>query len=501
MGLQEEFFDILTGYGKGKVESRYEGGDRTSPEMYGDSSINESADSATEFDLESIRASSQNLYDNEGIAKAAVNRQHLNVIGTGMVPQSRVDHKGLGMKKEEASELENHVEREFGHFIYGIDYFRRFPFPILMGLLFKSALVRGDCFTSTPYRKDPDCVYGTKIQLIEADRVCNPNQAPDTKTMVKGVEKDQYGVPRSIHVLNAFPGEEWKESDGPKWMKLELFSVSGVQRVMQLIDPTRVDETRGVPIYTGIMPNIKQHKDLKRNELLASVINSLFVAFVKSEARMKLDRAVPSSKDQPQIGNQNNKNKQIAMGRGLIHYLTGGEEVQFADTKRPNRNYEAFVSAILREIAAGLDMPIEELQLYYQSSYSAARASILQAWKLYEFRRMWIGEMVLTPLWRIFWDEAVALGRIPVKNYADPARRLMYQGLVWNGPARGAINELDAINSSVVAIDNLLSTREREAQRLFGSDIGQVFNRLSYEKTEIQNHGLEAKDNEKPADK
>lgn len=100
-----------------------------------------------------------------------------------------------------------------------------------------------------------------------------------------------------------------------------------------------------------------------------------------------------------------------------------------------------------------------------------------------------------------FWDEAVALGRIPVKNYADPARRLMYQGLVWNGPARGAINELDAINSSVVAIDNLLSTREREAQRLFGSDIGQVFNRLSYEKTEIQNHGLEAKDNEKPADK
>ena len=496
--LQKQFASILGG----TVESRYDYADRTQPETYSDNSIIESADEAVSGDLENMRATSQSLYDNDPVARSGVNRQHLNAVGTGIDPQSRIDHKGLKISREEAGELESDVEREWGLFCHQIDYHNRLPWPMMLGQLFKSALVRGDAFANTPYKKTPSRVYGTTVQLFEADRVCNEDYGEDTARLCRGIFKDENGTPVAVQVLNHFPYEEYSlKSKASKWETLPIFSNRGVRRVMQLYDPTRIDETRGIPVLSPVVVPLSQHKNFKRNELLAGVINSMFVGFVRSDHPVEVDRAIPRSKGQPKaIGVGNSKTKQIAMNRGLLHYINSRENIDFADTKRPNNNADKFVHIIMRHIAAGLDMPLEELELYYQSSYSAARASILQAWKLYEYRRQWLGSMVLTPLWRIFWDEAVALGRISVRGYADPARRLMYQGVEWNGPARGAIKEIEAVKSSVFAIDNLLSTREREARRLYGNDSESVFNRLKYEQDVIDKHELRREDDERSSE-
>ena len=78
------------------------------------------------------------------------------------------------------------------------------------------------------------------------------------------------------------------------------------------------------------------------------------------------------------------------MGNGSIVALDEGEEVQIADPSRPNPNFDPFVIAICRQIGAALEIPYELLVKNFTASYSASRASLLEAWKMFRMRREWL---------------------------------------------------------------------------------------------------------------
>ena len=91
-------------------------------------------------------------------------------------------------------------------------------------------------------------------------------------------------------------------------------------------------------------------------------------------------------------------------------------------------------------MAAALELPIDELLLRYNASYSAARAAMLQAWRFFMMRRWQLVQQLCTPIYRLWFDEAVARGRIPAVDYADPIRRAAYTNALWVGPARGSMD-------------------------------------------------------------
>ncbi|MED1791037.1 phage portal protein, partial [Brevibacillus laterosporus] len=179
------------------------------------------------------------------------------------------------------------------------------------------------------------------------------------------------------------------------------------------------------------------------------------------------------------------------MGRGAIVYLDPGEEVQFANPTRPNPDYVGFVNALLRQIAAALELPFEILTKQFTSSYSASRGALLEAWKMYKMRRSWLAKSFCQPIYEEWFVEAVTKGRIDAPGiFDDPAIFHAYTRAEWHGPSQGLLDPTKEVDAAVTRIENNFSTAERETAELTGGSWEQNIEQRAYEKTRLADLGL-----------
>ncbi|HCF6085923.1 TPA: phage portal protein, partial [Pseudomonas aeruginosa] len=147
---------------------------------------------------------------------------------------------------------------------------------------------------------------------------------------------------------------------------------------------------------------------------------------------------------------------------GAVVDLGEGEEPVVANPARPNAQFDPFFMAVVKEIGAALEIPADEVLLHYSTSYSAARAAMLQAWRFYSLRRWWLTCDFCQPSRELVIDEAVARGLIDLPGYHDPIKRRAYCQALWIGPARGAIDELKEANAAGKRIEYGLSNETLE---------------------------------------
>jgi lambda family phage portal protein len=171
------------------------------------------------------------------------------------------------------------------------------------------------------------------------------------------------------------------------------------------------------------------------------------------------------------------------MGNGAINILQPGESIETANPSRPNANFDGFVNAMCRYIGAALEVPQELLQKSFQSSYSASRAALLEAWKMFKMRRAWTTQDFCQPIYEEWLAEAVARGRIKAPGFFnDPIKRKAWCGAEWNGPSPGQLDPVKEVTAATMRINNGLSTREKETQELTGGDFDRNIEQLAREK-------------------
>ncbi|HHT04575.1 MAG TPA: phage portal protein, partial [Bacteroidales bacterium] len=146
-----------------------------------------------------------------------------------------------------------------------------------------------------------------------------------------------------------------------------------------------------------------------------------------------------------------------------------------ANPARANSQFDPYFTAFVTQIGAALEIPKEELMLHYDSSYSAARAAMLQAWRFYSQRRWWLVSDFCQPTRALVIDEAVARGMISLPGYNDPAKRRAYLNALWIGPARGAIDELKEANAAGKRIDIGVSNESMEAAAMSGEPWSDIY--------------------------
>lgn len=122
-----------------------------------------------------LRSRSRDLARNAPIATGAINTTVANVIGEGLRLQSAIDYETLGLTEDQADAWERAAEREWRLWCKRADFSGVQSFGELQALAFRSMLESGDCFAVRRYRQDAGGTYGTKVQLLEADRISNPN--------------------------------------------------------------------------------------------------------------------------------------------------------------------------------------------------------------------------------------------------------------------------------------------------------------------------------------
>lgn len=429
------------------------------------------ADSDTIFDLQALRDRSRDLVRNEPLAGGAINTVVTNVVGTGLVLQARVCRDALGMTDEEADAWESTTEREWALFAGSVecDAARTLTFAGLQDLVFRSVLESGDAFVllpsiSRPFSPSP---YRLGLQIIEADRVCNEGNRPDTARVVGGIEKDEYGAARRYHIMTTHPGSILSGVTRA-WTLIDAYGAqTGRRNVIHLYRLLRPGQTRGVPYLAPVIEPLKQLGRYTEAELMAAVVSGMFTVFVKSE--MGDGELGPMMPTEQTGGSQTDEDYKL--GYGAIVGLAPGEDITNAKPERPNTAFDPFVTAILRQIGVALELPYEVLVKHFTASYSAARAALLEAWKFFQCRREWLALYFCQAVYAVWMAEAVALGRIHAPGFfSDPLLRAAYLGSEWIGPSRGQIDEYREVQAAELRLKTGISTLDQETAALTGGD-------------------------------
>ncbi|MEC0269068.1 phage portal protein [Paenibacillus anseongense] len=448
------------------------------------------------LNLSTLRQRSRDLYmGGAALATGAIKTARTNIIGTGLKLKPAIDAEFLGLSPDEAADLKRIVEREFLLWAESVecDASRRDNFYELQQLACLSQLMSGDCLVLLPMVKRAGNTYDTRIRLIEADRCCDPPNK-NGKDILGGVEVDEYNGVSAYWFVNQHPlGKQDKKKE---WVRVEAFGKqTGRRNVLHLMESERPEQRRGVPVLAPVIESLKQLGRYTEAELMAAVVSGMFTVFIESETSdqplgvmmdQEIDQVDPNSYE---------------LGNGAIVGLSPGEKISMANPGRPNTAFDGFVTSILRQVGAALEIPYELLVKNFTSSYSASRAALLEAWKMFRMRRSWVASDFCQPVYEEWFTEAVAKGRIPAPGFFDdPLYRKAYLKAEWHGPSAGQLDPLKEATAAKMRVEEGFSTRERETAELTGGDFEMNHRQRVREETMRREGGLLIEGSEKTND-
>ena len=436
-----------------------------------------------DFNNFTLRQRARMLYMASPVATSAIKTNRTNVVGVGLKLKSRIDREVLGLTPEQAEAWQKTTEREFALWAEnkracdatGINNFFG-----LQQLALNSWLLSGDSIGVLKQREVTRLLpYALRVHLIESDRIATPGnygtgtsinyttgKNPDTgNTIYDGVEVDSDGMVVAYHIRNTYPFEVGAPTT--TWTRVLAYQEhTGLPNVVHVMDSERPDQYRGVSYLAQVIEPLLNLRRYTESELMAAVIESFFTAFIKTEAptdESPFNEVEPKEPAEPRDPNE------YHMGPGQVNIMEPGEDVVFADPKRPAGGFDAFVTAICSQIGAALEIPADLLLKKFNASYSASRAALLEAWKAFKMRREWLADDFCRPIYEVWLSEAVARGRIYAPGFfTNPAIRAAYLGSEWLGPSQGQLDPVKEITAEILACGEGFSTHEQSTIRLNG---------------------------------
>jgi len=445
--------------------------------------------------LDTIRARSRDLWANAPIARGALRRARTNVIGPGLILQCQINKDALGLTDEQADDWERDTEARFDAWASNkdCDLTRVNNFYELQGLAYLSMLMSGDLFSLLPRNERLNIDSDLRIALYEADQVSNPQYNMDTDKLAGGIELDRNGAPAKYWFTTKHPGGFMVP--GLQWIGVPAFGrLTGRRNVIHLFQRERPNQRRGEPFLSPVVESLKQLTRYSEAELMAAVIQSFFTVFVKQEIKSAnpLQQSIDASQRLTDPASTPQDKAMYEMGNGNIIGLDENESVEMADPNRPSSKFDPFFTAVVRQIGAALEIPFEQLILHFTASYSASRGALLEAWKFYRDRRIFMGRNFCDPIYQEWLYEEIIKGRIRAPGFlTDNYKRWAWSRAGWVGPGQGQIDPVKESKGSKIKLDELLSDFETEYTAIHGGNWEAAMRRRKRQEKFLERIGVE----------
>ena len=166
-----------------------------------------SADQDLLPELSDIRERSRDLNRNDAHASGITSTMTVNVIGTGIRPQSRVDKEELGIDDKVTEEFQRKAERIWKRWIPYADAGERMDFYEIQQLVDRQILENGEAIIVPLRLEEKDRPYPLALQLIESDRLNTPPDKKSDKAVRSGVRIGENGEPVSYFIQKTHPGD------------------------------------------------------------------------------------------------------------------------------------------------------------------------------------------------------------------------------------------------------------------------------------------------------
>jgi lambda family phage portal protein len=490
----------------GNQNTPYDAADLYSQEMAGWTPYLWSPDSAINPWRDRMVSRIRDLVQNDGWASGAVTRICDNVVGANLRPISKPGYKSLaamtGNKsfdrvwaKEFATQIDAHYRAWVDDAGKYCDVRRKDFFTQLMYIGFRHKLVDGDALAILkwlPRRVGKGRArYCTAVQLVDPDRLSNPQMRFDMRNVRGGVEvdpNDDFAV-CAYHIRKAHQGDWWSAAESVTWERIDRETPWGRPIVVHDFDSERADQHRGTGVLTPVVQRLKMLTKYDGAEVGAAVINAIFSAFVESPFDHQLAaQALGDPADQdldgsPQIGAYQDQRaafhneRKMMLGGARLPILFPGERINTVNATRPAGNFAAFESAVLRNIgsAAGISGP-QMTNNWADVNYSSARAALLEFWKTLGRRRHNFCIGFSGPIRSAWLEECFEVDNLPLPSGVVPDfidARAAYSRCHWMGPGKGVIDGVAERQGSLLALNGSLSTLEIECAEQ-GLDMDEV---------------------------
>jgi lambda family phage portal protein len=431
---------------------------------------NSSADQELYTAANTIRANARDLARNNAYAQGVLRALDRNVVGSGIRPQARI---------ENADELNKRLEKLFSRWAREADVTGRLTFYELQRLAYHEVNEAGECLIHFTRLPDRSRAVPFALELIDADRLADDmhtfKMSKQTENEIRrGVEIDATGRAVAYWVYPYHP-----------------YDVSGrisqavrvdARECIHLYRQQRIGQTRGVSIFAPVLRWLEQLGYYVDNELQASAVASCFTAVIKSFGGPS-DGGLLSEESS---NTDTDGNTFEYMQPGMVARLLPGEDLETVNPSRPNSDADPWIQLMLRSIAVGAGLSYERMARdYSQTNYSSARASDLEDRREFRADQKWLGAHLCEPVWRRFVEEAVLSGIVDVSASELIGDYEEYTRHVWQFPGWEWVDPEKEANSSILAVDNNLSTLSEELGSR-GRDLNETIEQRAKEKALIQ---------------
>ena len=449
------------------------------------------ADGVAQYELPDLRAFSRDLERTAPVATGAIATRASHIVGTGLSLQSRIDAQELGLSDEQASNWQSFVERRFSMWAESpfADAHGELNFYEQQDLALRSHDVSGDSFVLLASKVRDGWPFRLATQIIEADRISNPDGRMNSSAMVDGVERANDGEPVRVYVAKHHPGKIIPGSANA-WTPIDIRSASGRRNILHLKKVKRPGQTRGLPILDPIIATIKQLTRYSDAEVDAAVNSAAMALFLTMDAEAFSD--ILSEKEQAKVLAAANSGWDGTIESGKAINLMPGESVISPTPGRPNPNFDPFFGAMLNICSMGLNMPKEVLAKAFNASYSASRAALMDAWRTWKIERAWLARRMCQPIYEEWLADAVALGVVDAPGFfVDPFIRTAWCRTSWCGDGPGALDPLKEAMAAGKRIELGQTTLAEETVAYDGGDWEQKHRQRARETRDRVRDGLQ----------
>ncbi len=411
-------------------------------------------------DLPTLRSRSRDQMRNAPVALGALNNTVSHSVGTGLSFTPDIDAEFLGLDDEAAEKWNKNTQRRYNTWANSLDcdLARRLNFYGIQELSLRSMLESGDIAIITPL-VNRNGVSKLTLQMIEADLISNPNRGADSADVIAGVEINPATTEAvALHIARRHPADNQSDNS---WSRVPVRGNSGRLNVIHLFKMIRPGQLRGVPMIAPIIEPLKQLQRWTDSELNAAVISGMFSVFVKMDPEAFNDMFDDNSQSAI-IDKASQWSGEMESGKAVN--LLPGESIETSTPGRPNPEFDPFWQAIMRQIGMALEMPVEVLTMHFQSSYSAARAAMLMAWRMFKSRRDFLITYLCQPVYELWLTNEVVNGRINAPGFLeDEIVRAAWCAGNWVGDGPGSVDPLKDVEAAKGRVELGISTKDSES--------------------------------------
>lgn len=319
------------------------------------------------------------------------------------------------------------------------------------------------------------------LELIEADQL---DETVDSAGMVPGqqyaggewrmgVHVDEWQRPQEYAFLTKHPGDT--RGSGVSRQRVIVPAAD----IIHLMVPERPNQTRAVSWFASAIKQLHHLAGYQEAEVVRARAASSLMGFITTSEGTgeELGEAVVDGEHVTQFE------------PGVFKTLFAGQEVTIPDLHAPDGQFEPFVRAMLRAMAAGLGVSYESISKdFSQSNYSSSRLSILEDREGWKALQLWWIEAFEERIQREFLRAAVSVGELVLPGYEqeperyEDAGKFVPRGWEWVDPEKEGKAYRDAVRNGFMTQAEVVGTR--------GGDYHELMERRAAELAEETRLGL-----------